>query len=134
MTSFWWLVPIGLLAAAGSACAWLILSKTPAVDTVSPTVDDTAVETPEVGAVIPPAVPASGAPRTDFDRHVDQALAVANDRPTPEVYVHAFCAPCRSVMCFRHAGEVIAHIRSHQATPAEAAHFTAWEHELQDQS
>lgn len=120
MTSFWWLLPIALLAAAGSACAWLILSKTPAVDTAPPAVDDTAVETPEAGAVIPQSPPASGAP--DFDLEIDQALAIANSTPT---YRPWLCTACRCVFIL-----TAAQARDHQLAHWHAADFAEWAREL----
>lgn len=128
MRSLHWLIPIFILAAMGSALAWLILSKTPAVE-AAPTAEDAAVETPGAGAVIPPAVPAPGT-STQFDEDVEQALAIANGRP----HGHAWCFPCQRALCVRSAADVVAHLRSHAAGPAQVADFEAWEHELQESS
>lgn len=63
-----------------------------------------------------------------FDRAVDEALAIANDKRPAEPHMHGTCMACGGrTLCFRDASEVIAHIRTHQTA---AAHFNQWETEL----
>lgn len=116
-------------AAFFGVLAWLILTtpKTPAAFSAqtSPPVCDAAVEAPEAGAVIPPAVPASGTPT--FDADVDQALAIANNRP-----IRVWCVPCGGPVYVDDGRDVINHIVSHLHSEgrASAAHFEQWEREF----
>jgi hypothetical protein len=60
----------------------------------------------------------------DFDRHVDEALGLANGR-----VVTTFCACCGTDVSLV-AEDVREHIRSHAESPAEAADFAMWEAEV----
>lgn len=132
------MTPLGwLLIAVGTAAAVLLYTfrhrpgvrehlgpQTPAGETSPRVAPAPAVETPEAGAVTPPAAPASGTPST-FEDHVEQALAIANGGDLVEVW----CGCCgEHVLVPR--GEAVAHIISHYEPFPVRRDFQLWEAEV----
>jgi hypothetical protein len=62
----------------------------------------------------------------DFDRHVDEALGLANGR-----VVTTFCACCGTDVHLSSGKAVKAHLVSHIESPTEAVDFALWDLEME---
>ena len=62
----------------------------------------------------------------DFDTHVDQALAVAND--TPACPARVWCADCNAPFNAQSLADILVHVRD--VNRPAAADWQAWEREL----
>ena len=65
------------------------------------------------------------APVDDFDAHVDQALAIANDSDTPELLI--FCQECRGPFAATTLRDLLTHLRTPHAPGSD---WSLWESEL----
>ena len=120
-------IPLGLATLIAVFVALVTYRRrptpTPAVET-TPRVCDAAVENPvEAGEDFPLPSPASGAPADDeYERHVADALAVANSHPAHRTW---WCLTCHRIYVLTTA-EAITDQQLHN----HADDFTTWEKEL----